>query len=458
VARAAARVLLAAIALPQGRAVAKTTRATSAMSQPPLPAGGAPLSAGAGTSTWRWSIVGMLFLATVLNYMDRQTISLTGKMIQDEFGLNDEQFGELTAAFLWAYGALHVPAGYIIDRFSVRWFYAAAVAVWSIAGAAAFFVRSPLALYRTRIALGLGEAFNWPCALRITGNILPRRDQGLGNGIFNSGAAIGALIAPMTIAPIAAAWGWRAAFLIVGGAGVVWVAGWLAMTGPAGSPVSVETPAGARRAERPPFLQELGKILSSPGFWILLIGASTINPCWYFIAFWSTKYFIFEFKLTDLVAAQMTIAIFLMADLGNIGGGGLVKYLVSRGRTVPAARETTVLLGATLPLAALFVNYAQTPVVAMLLIAIAAYGVTSLMTSLLACYQEVSYANIGLVMGLLGASGCVTGALTNPQIGRYIDTTKTYDLMFDLLAVVPALTTAAILLFQYVNKKTHAEQ
>jgi ACS family hexuronate transporter-like MFS transporter len=154
----------------------------------------------------------------------------------------------------------------------------------------------------------------------------------------------------------------------------------------------------------------------------------------------------------------MTIAIFLMADLGNIGGGGLVKYLVSRGRTVPAARETTVLLGATLPLAALFVNYAQTPVVAMLLIAIAAYGVTSLMTSLLACYQEVSYANIGLVMGLLGASGCVTGALTNPQIGRYIDTTKTYDLMFDLLAVVPALTTAAILLFQYVNKKTHAEQ
>jgi ACS family hexuronate transporter-like MFS transporter len=402
----------------------------------------------------------MLFLATVLNYLDRQTIALTGKMIQDEFDLNDEQFGELAAAFLWAYGALHVPAGYIIDRFSVRWFYAAAVAVWSMAGAAAYFVGSPLALYRTRIALGLGEAFNWPCALRITGNILPRRDQGLGNGIFNSGAAIGALIAPLIIAPIAdnENLGWRMAFLVVGGAGIVWVAAWLLMTGPGGSPRSVETPTGVRRAERPPFLQELGKILASPGFWILLVGASTINPCWYFIAIWSTKYFIFEFSMTTLVAAQMTIAIFLMADLGNIGGGGLVKYLVSRGRSVPAARETTVLLGATLPLAALLVPYTGTPVMAMALIAVAAYGVTSLMTSLLACYQEVSYANIGLVMGLLGASGCVTGALTNPQIGRYIDTTKSYNLMFDLLAVVPALTTAAILLFQYVNKTTHAEQ
>src|SRR5205823_5695222 len=137
--------------------------------------------------SWRWWICGMLFFATVLNYLDRQTMSLCAPLISDEFGLSNEDYGRLQAAFRWAYAVVHVPAGFVADGFSVRIFYAAAVAVWSLAGAAAGVVHRPRTLAYTRMALGVGEAANWPCALRVTANVLPPADRPLGNGIFQSG-------------------------------------------------------------------------------------------------------------------------------------------------------------------------------------------------------------------------------------------------------------------------------
>jgi ACS family hexuronate transporter-like MFS transporter len=304
----------------------------------------------------------------------------------------------------------------------------------------------------TRIALGFGEAFNWPCALRTTANILPRQDRGLGNGIFNSGAAIGALIAPLIIAPIAATFGWRYAFLVIGGLGGAWVVAWLLLTGRKGTNRSVETPAARIRKDREPFLVELGKILASPGFWILLVGAGTINPCWYFVTEWSNKYLHDQRGMSLLYAAYATTPIFLFADMGNIGGGGLVKYLVSQGRTVRFARGVTSVVGALLVFAAIPANSVENPYLCVAMLAIAGFGITSLMTSLLACYQDISFASIGLVMGLLGGFGCVTGAIVNPMIGSYIDQTNNYNLIFLLLGTVPLSTMASILLFDLVNR------
>jgi sugar phosphate permease len=182
-----------------------------------------------------------------------------------------------------------------------------------------------------------------------------------------------------------------------------------------------------------------------------MIGAGTINPCWYFITEWSNKYLQEEHGMTLAIAAYATIPIFLLADMGNIGGGGLVKFLVSRGRTVRFSRGVTAMVGAALVFTAIPANFVENSYLFIALIAIAGFGITSLMTNLLACYQDVSFASIGLVMGLLGGFGCVTGATVNPYIGRYIDQSGNYDLIFILLGLVPLLTMSSILLFDLVN-------
>ena len=169
------------------------------------PPGKTSSASNAVSQRWKWWLTIVLFLATVLTYLDRQTMSLCAPMITKEFKLSNEQYGQLVAAFRWAYAGLHIPAGYLADHVPIRLIYALAVGVWSLAGAAGAAMWSFRQLQATRSLLGVGEAFNWPCATRIVANVLPPSDRGLGSGIFNSGAAVGSLIAPFIITPIALA-------------------------------------------------------------------------------------------------------------------------------------------------------------------------------------------------------------------------------------------------------------
>ena len=180
---------------------------------------------------WAWGICWLMFASTVLNYMDRQAIALVGPQIKGEYRLDNEQFGWVLAAFSMTYALFQVPAGYLVDRWDVRWTYAGAVGFWSLAGMAAAFSPNLATLIVLRALLGVGESFNWPCALRVTAAILPPKDRSLGNGIFNSGAAVGAVLTPVMVTLLTARYGWRTAFFAVGMLGFVWVAVWLALMG-----------------------------------------------------------------------------------------------------------------------------------------------------------------------------------------------------------------------------------
>ena len=175
-----------------------------------------------------WGVCWLMFAATVLTYMDRQTVALLGEPIKAEFRITvDADFGWVLSAFYVTYALFQVLAGYLVDRWDLRRTYALAVAWWSLAAAATAIVPSLGLLIACRALLGVGESFNWPVALRVTARVLPPSDRSLGNGIFNSGAAIGAVITPAVVTYLAERFGWRSSFAVIGSAGFVWVAAWL---------------------------------------------------------------------------------------------------------------------------------------------------------------------------------------------------------------------------------------
>jgi len=389
----------------------------------------------------------VLFLATVLTYLDRQTVSLCGPMLSAELHLNNEDFGRLLASFRWAYALVHVPAGFLVDRIPARAIYAFAVGLWSLAGAGAAFTTNVRQLMATRALLGVGEAFNWPCATRIVANMLSPSDRGLGSGIFNSGAAVGSLIAPLVITPIAIHYGWRWAFFFVGSMGVCWIGLWMFRTRqgtPASLMVSSVAATGvARGSNKQPALA----VFRRPAFWMLVTVAITINPCWYFLNEWIPKYMHDQRGMGYLAAGLVTIPIFLGADFGNLASGGLIKLLTVRKWPLPRARGFTLTLATLLIFPVAFLARVQSAPVAVGLMALAAIGITSIVANYTACQQDFSFSNVGLVAGILGMSSNVFSALMNPMIGRYVDRTGNYAMIFVLVALLPAVSLTAILIF-----------
>lgn len=403
---------------------------------------------------WKWWLTIVLFLATVLTYLDRQTMSLCAPMITKEFKLSNEEYGKLVAAFRWAYAVLHIPAGYLADRAPIRLIYALAVGVWSLAGAAGAVVWGFRQLLLTRAVLGVGEGFNWPCATRIVANVLPSTDRGLGSGIFNSGAAAGSLIAPLIISPIAIHFGWRWAFFTIGAAGFLWILLWVCMTRRGSRVEAAVNATAAQRAatvtanNRWTALRAWGRdVLAKPAFWLLLVVAVTVNPCWYFLNEWIPKYMHDQRAMGYLAAGLITVPIFLGADLGNLLSGGLVKVLTLRGWTVRKARGTTLALATLLIIPVSLVTWLGSPYACITLMGVAGLGITSIVANYTACMQDFSFKHVGIVAGINGTASNVTAAILNPYIGRYVDRTGNYTLIFVLLSVLPAVSLGAILLF-----------
>ncbi len=408
------------------------------------------------TKRWKWMLCGILFLATILNYLDRQTVGLCKPKIMEEFHINNEEYGDLLAAFRWTYALMHVPAGFIADRFPLRSFFAVAVGLWSFAGAAAFGVGS-LGLFKwTRALLGLGEAVNWPFSIRIVSNMLPRADRGLGMGIFNSGAALGALAAPFIITPLANAYGWRCPFLFIGVAGFVWVCLWLWVTRGARQAAFANDRAELMPAAKPGWADSLRRVLSQPGFWLLVLVSITINPCWYFCCDWIPGFLKEQSGFSFLRAGLLTTFVFLGGDLGNYFGGGLVKHLAHRGLSVRKARGITVACGACMATSICLVPLLQNTYLIIALLAIAGIGINAIVPNQHACLSEVSFQDTAQLAGLTGFAANIFAALVNPRIGHYVDVTRHYDLIFDLVALFPWIAAVTILVFDSVTERRKA--
>src|SRR6185503_2112296 len=233
--------------------------------------------------SWKWIVCGLLLLASAINYMDRQTLANAAVRISREFGLNQTQYGNVEAVFGYAFAAGSLLFGWLADRMSVRWLYAAVLGLWSAAGFATAFVTNYDELLLCRIALGFFEAGHWPCAVRTTRMLLDPRDRSFGNGLLQSGASVGAVITPLIMQALMTAelGTWRIPFKVVGAIGLLWIVPWLVLL------TSRDLPPARAAIEsgRTTFLA----IIFSRRILIVLVVITCINVTWQILRAWLPK-------------------------------------------------------------------------------------------------------------------------------------------------------------------------
>lgn len=401
----------------------------------------------------RWVLCGMLFLATTLNYLDRQVLGIVAPLLQRELGLDNAALGWLFSVFYYTYTFAQFAAGPVLDRVNLRWAYGLAVVLWSAAGALTATARGFTSLLGFRMLLGVMESANWPAAMRIVARVLPPKERALGNGIFTSGTSIGALIAPGLVLWLTHAFGWRAAFIAVGALGAAWFLAWIVISqNPAFDRVwKSERSAGAPATG-------YGEILRSPRFWRVFCVTILVNPCLYYHLNWLPTYFVqrWRFDLSGGLSVMLT-AIYVGLDLGYLVSGAAVMAMVKRGVDLATARATVVIAASALMLASALVPFTQTPQQALMLLVVTNFAVGIWIAMYLTMAQEVTATNISTAAGLLGGSGSLAGAFAMWAVGRATQSTGSFSGPFLAVAVAGMLAAIAGLAVTRYNKTQEIE-
>jgi len=391
----------------------------------------------------KWKLCLLLFLATTLNYLDRQTMSILAPTLQKEMHLDNQALGWLFAVFYYSYTLAQFAVGPLLDRSHLRWAFGAAVVVWSAISGLTGLATGFAGFILFRLLLGIAEAANWPASIRIVARMLEPQERSLGNGIFTSGTSVGALIAPGLILAIAGALGWRWAFFLLGSLGGLWLLAWLTWTrSPELNPVWRE-PDEERGSQRERLSLVLGAIVKSPRFFPVLAVAVLINPCLYFSVNWLPTYFAQQRGLTPgKQLGWILTAIYLGLDLGNLLCGAGVIALTRRGRPLLAARRM-MFLGATVPLvacAAVPVLPGLTEAVAVLIAVNIGLGIW--ISTYLTMTQDIHPSHVSTALGVLSGCGSLAGALAMWAVGRVTEHTGNFlipMLVFSAVAVISAL-------------------
>ena len=394
---------------------------------------GAAVAAGAETlgtrmGHYRWVICGLLFFATTINYVDRQVLGILSKDLQGFFHWSELDYGNIVAAFNAAYALGLLFAGRLMDRFGTRVGYSLALTIWSLAAMAHALASSALGFGVARAALGVGEAGNFPAAIKTVAEWFPKKERALATGIFNGGSNVGAIVAPLTVPWIALHWGWQWAFILTGAIGLVWLSFWI--------PLYARPELHSRVGKA-----ELAHIQSdppdSPGAripWIQLIpyrqtsafaiGKALTDPIWWFYLYWIPPFLRQNHGLDLTTIGPPLIAIYVIADVGSIGGGWLSSSLIKRGWTINRARKTAMLLCALCVTPIILVSSVKNLwlVVALIGLAAAAHQGWSANIFTLASDMFPRRA-VGSVVGIGGMAGAFTGSTMAVIVGYILQVT-----------------------------------
>ncbi len=389
-------------------------------------------------SPMRWGIAALLFAATTINYIDRQTLSVVAPYIRDNLSITNEGYGYAVGSFLAAYTVMHLVSGRIVDAVGTRLGFALAVAWWSVAAMLHAAARGVGSLCAVRFLLGAGEAGGYPAAIKCIGEWFSPSQRALATGLFNMGAAAGAMAAPPLVAWLVLRAGWRAAFFFTGGIGLLWVLGWLQIYRP-------PPEAGAIRPQQaaPMGLRRL--IVLRP-IWGLSLARFLSDPVWYFYLFWLPTYLkdIRHFSLAEV--GYFAWIPFLTADLGSLAGGAASSWLIRRGCPLFRARHIAMLASALLMPAALFAAGAEHPAAAVAWISLATFGHQSWSSNSLTLPADLlSSRNVASAYGLTGGAGSLGASLISFSLGHVIARVS-YGPVFTVAGLLHPLAAVVVIL------------
>ena len=367
----------------------------------------------------RWTVCGLLFFATTINYVDRQVLGILKPTLQAQFGWRESDYSWIVAAFQLAYAIIMPFAGRLIDRLGTRVGYALAVAIWSTAAVSHAFARSAAQFIAARFSLGIGEAGNFPAAIRTVADWFPQEERSFATGIFNSGTNIGVIVAALLVPAVTLRFGWQAAFLVTGGLGYLWIVPWLLQRK---RPPALLDSKLALQPERSGAPTDYATLLANRGSWAFIIGKFVTDPVWWFYSFWIPSFLSKAYGVDLTSVGPPLIMIYLAADAGSIGGGWLYKGFASRGWTPNAARKTAMLIcaGAATPVMLLLWVQNLWPGVALIGLAAAAHqGWSANLFTLVS--DTFPKRDVASVVGMGGLAGAVSGLLISPVVGYWLD-------------------------------------
>ena len=383
-------------------------------------------------SKLRWAILAMLFAATVLNYVDRQTLSILASQVQKDLGIDDLGYARIVQYFLIAYALSYLGAGWVTDKLGAKLTLALFLGWWSFANMATGWVRNAAQLGLARLMLGIGEPGVYTAGPKAVAEHFPSQERGFAIGVYTAGAMIGATIAPPLIAWLALQYGWRAAFIATGAAGFVWLAVWLVVyRSPDGAP--------AARTKEP---IAWGPILRDRSVWGLAAARMIADPVWYFYLFWFPKYLTDERGMGLVQVASVAWIVYLAADIGSIGGGWFSGRLIRSG--IAPVRSRLIAMSCAAALAPIGMLISLQPGIAPTLAVGALVAFAHLvfqinMGALVVDLYPMRY--MATVFGLIAAGSALGGLLSTQLVGQ-LASTHAYGGIFLLMGVLHPLALA----------------
>jgi MFS transporter, ACS family, hexuronate transporter len=384
---------------------------------------------------FRWAVCGLLFAASTINYIDRQVLGILAPHLQKEIGWTEVQYGYIVSAFQVAYAIGLAAFGRFIDRFGTRIGYALAICLWSVAAMAHAAARSALSFGIARFALGLGESGNFPSAIKAVAEWFPRRERALATGIFNAGTNIGAVIAPAVVPWITVRFGWPAAFMLTGAIGFVWLVFWLALYEIPERKKNIRPRELAHVLSDPP--QAAGakipwlRLLRFPQTWAIVAGKFLTDPIWWFYLYWLAKFLNAEFGLTLSKLGPPLITVYLITDIGSVGGGWASSALIKRGWTVNRSRKLVMLVCALCVAPVVLASGMDSLWGAVLIISLAAAAHQAWSANIFTFASDMFPKQaVGSVTGLGGTAGAVGGIIFAAATGHILEQTGSYLIPF----------------------------